>query len=108
MRAVELELTEGPEGRVVERERVRALRAGERVAVDAEPLVVHQGCGRAAPWRVSGALRRLELDDPTVTWGVGAGHCQVWLEMGGVRVRDSGSDNGTFIERDGAASNDRM
>jgi hypothetical protein len=101
---VELELIEGSEGRIVERERVRALRVGDRLAIDAEPLVVHQGCGRAAPPGVRDAARRLELDDATVTWGVGAGHCQVWAELGVVCVRDSGSDNGTFIEREGAVT----
>jgi hypothetical protein len=101
---VELELISAIGARLVEGDQARALRVGDRVAIDSEPLVVHQGCGRAAPPGVRDASRRLELDDSTVTWGVGAGHCHAWAEMGGVRVRDSGSDNGTMIEREGAVT----
>lgn len=101
---VELELVDDIEGRLMERGEVRSVRAGDRAAIDSERLVVHQGCGRATPPGIRDASRRLELDEGTVTWGVGSGHCQLWAEGGVVLVRDAGSDNGTLIERDGVAT----
>lgn len=100
---MEIELIGAIEARLVEGDQARALRAGDRVAIDSERLVVHQGCGRTAPPGVRDASRRLELDDATVTWGVRGGHCQVWSEAGVACVRDCGSDNGTLIERDGVS-----
>jgi hypothetical protein len=40
------------------------------------------------------------LNDNTVSSGRG-GHCRVWLREGQVVVGDCGSDNGTWIARDG-------
>lgn len=101
---VELELIEDIAGRAFEPGRTRSLGAGDRVEIRSDPLVVHQGLGRPAPPGALDAHRRLALDDASVTWGVASGHCQIWSEATVARVRDSGSDNGTFIERDGVAT----
>ncbi len=95
----ELELLSTTDGRLIEGAFVSELSRGSQITLTSEPLYLHQGLGRGRPRSLADARRRLELDDDTVTWGTGGGHCCVWIKNDDVFVEDLGSDNGTYVDR---------
>ncbi len=67
---------------------------GARILLSEVPLWIHGADPRPLHRRARSQVRRLELEDDTLTW---SGHCEVWRQGAAVWARDLGSDNGTWV-----------
>lgn len=74
---------------------------GGAIALGDVPLHLHREDPRRVPTRLHNS-RRLALADGAVSFGAASGHCRLWTEGGRAFVEDFGSDNGTWMMRDGS------
>ncbi|XXF77792.1 FHA domain-containing protein [Myxococcaceae bacterium GXIMD 01537] len=76
---------------------VPGLEPGQRFTLSDETLVFYRKDARGVPLSLLNHPRALAVDDASVDWREGFGHCAVWVRNGAVLVRDSNTTYGTWI-----------
>jgi hypothetical protein len=85
---------------------VPGLEPGQRFTLSHETLVFYRKDARGVPLSLLRHPRALAIDDASLDWREGFGHCAVWVRNGAVLVRDSNTTYGTWIS-DGDALPER-